>query len=72
MPGTDGLEATRRIRREIGDRLPILALTAHACVEDEDRCRDAGMDAYLTKPISLDALRDSLECWAVPGRVGPS
>ncbi len=59
MPEMDGLEATRVIRREElrrGARVPIVALTAHALSSDQDRCRDAGMDAYLTKPVQIEAL----------------
>jgi signal transduction histidine kinase/CheY-like chemotaxis protein/HPt (histidine-containing phosphotransfer) domain-containing protein len=55
MPGMDGLEATGLIRtreREIGEgHLPIIAMTAHAMKGDERRCLDAGMDAYVAKPV---------------------
>jgi CheY-like chemotaxis protein len=59
MPGIDGLEATRRIRSlEVpgGDRLPIVALTAHAMKSDEEECYRSGMDAYLSKPIDIASL----------------
>ena len=59
MPEMDGFEATATIRaREhaTGARCPIVALTAHALEGDGDRCLAAGMDAYVTKPISLAAL----------------
>ena len=54
MPELDGLGATLEIRsREAGSstRIPIYALTANALAEDRDRCIDAGMDGYLTKPV---------------------
>jgi PAS domain S-box-containing protein len=60
MPEMDGLEATRLIRhreRERGlRRRPIIGLTANAITGDEQRCLAAGMDGYLAKPITIDAL----------------
>jgi two-component system response regulator MprA len=55
MPGTDGLEVCRRIRRE-GRRLPILLLTARAEVGDRVAGLDAGADDYVTKPFALEEL----------------
>jgi two-component system sensor kinase len=54
MPLMDGIEATRRIRieeAESGQHIPIIAMTAHAVNGFQERCRDAGMDYFLTKPI---------------------
>lgn len=64
MPEMDGFEATRAIRRKetgTGARTPIVALTANAASTDEPRCRDAGMDAFMAKPVSFDALCDVIE-----------
>ena len=57
MPEMDGLEATKRIR-EIPDNknLPIIALTANAMDEDEQMCRLAGMNGFITKPIDAEKL----------------
>ena len=62
MPVMDGLEATRRIRDALpAERQPrIVALTANALAGDPDRCRRAGMDGYLAKPVRLDGLRRAL------------
>ncbi len=69
MPEMDGLEATRRIReQETGARLrvPILAITAHAGDDWRERCLAAGMDDFLSKPISFDGLVKTIEPWLAP------
>lgn len=64
MPDVDGLEAVGEIRRRealTGMHIPVIALTAHAMKGDSERCRAAGMDAYLSKPIQLAELRRVLD-----------
>jgi CheY-like chemotaxis protein len=75
MPEMDGYTATETIRR-LGGRtdLPIIAMTAHAMPEDRQRCLQAGMDDYLSKPISTEGLYQLLEALAQrpPGNSGHS
>jgi PAS domain S-box-containing protein len=67
MPVMDGLEATRRLRAASGAEGPyVVALTASAMEEDRERCRAAGMDDFLAKPIRPDALRRALRRAASP------
>jgi CheY-like chemotaxis protein len=64
LPGMDGFEATRIIRREemkTGRHTPIVAMSAHSMNEENDRCLDAGMDDCLAKPIQVNLLREVIE-----------
>ena len=64
MPLMDGLEAITRIRKlepPSGPRIPIVCLTAHAFEEDRKRCLDAGADAYLTKPLVIKELQETID-----------
>jgi len=70
MPDMDGFELTRQIRAEESmmpsrPRTPIVALTANALKGESDRCLAAGMDDYLTKPLTLDRLRQAVAHWAM-------
>ena len=57
LPVLDGWEATRRIKADpVTQKIPIIALTAHAMAEDEQRAREAGCDDFDTKPIDLERL----------------
>ena len=71
MPEVDGYEATRQIRlweqaQKSARRLPIAALTAHAMDGDREKCEAAGMDDYLSKPMSISALEQVLLRWLPP------
>jgi CheY-like chemotaxis protein len=71
MPRMNGLEATAAIRqheRERGQHVPIVALTAHALTGDRQRCLEAGMDGYLSKPIDADELFEGVETLAGSSR----
>jgi CheY-like chemotaxis protein len=62
MPEMDGLEATRQLRDGDAEDLPyIIALTASVMEEDRRRCREAGMDGFLSKPVRQDELARALE-----------
>ena len=67
MPEMDGLEATRRIRMAganvTNPRVPIIAMTANAMEEDRERCLEAGMNDYITKPIRQPVLAEVIKRW---------
>jgi CheY-like chemotaxis protein/HPt (histidine-containing phosphotransfer) domain-containing protein len=65
MPVLDGLEATRQFRRtELGSRTPIVAMTANVMPGDRERCIQAGMDDYISKPITTAELQRVLSRFA--------
>ena len=65
MPKVDGFEATRRLRKLESERelshVPVVALTASAMEQDEEKCRHAGMDAFVAKPVNMEMLRAILD-----------
>jgi CheY-like chemotaxis protein len=64
MPEMDGIQATAAIRKgevNSGKHIPIIAMTAHAMAGDKERCLEAGMDEYITKPIRPEQLVEVLE-----------
>ncbi len=64
MPEMDGLQATKLIREgEDENRIPILAMTANALTGDREKCINAGMDDYITKPVKKDVLKETVEKW---------
>ena len=67
MPEMDGFEATHHIReweQQTGQHIPIIAMTAHAMQGDRERCLEAGMDDYVTKPLEPKVLFSALDRWA--------
>jgi CheY-like chemotaxis protein len=72
MPNLNGTHATRAIRALPGrQQTPIIAVTANAFAEDRARCLDAGMNDYLSKPIGMELLFETLHKWLkvrAPGR----
>lgn len=63
MPEMDGFETTSAIRRKeasTDEHIPIIAMTAHAMKEDQQRCLDAGMDGYVSKPINPETLFEEI------------
>src|SRR5271157_315496 len=81
MPEMDGLEATKQIRllEGIKRHIPIIDMTAHAMPGDRQRCLDAGMEDYITKPLDARKLFQVIEYWTTPpalrkttGRLGTS
>jgi CheY-like chemotaxis protein len=63
MPEMDGLTATRVIRASTGpkSRIPIIGLTANAMEADEQACRQAGMDGFVTKPVKVGRLEEAIQ-----------
>ena len=63
MPELSGTDATRTVRAQeqaTGGHIPIIAMTAHAMKGDEERCLEAGMDDYVSKPIQVAMLHQTI------------
>ena len=75
MPVMDGLECTRLIRDPaspvLDHDIPVIAMTAHVQASDRERCMKAGMNDYVSKPISLQELATALRTWLPAGKEGP-
>jgi CheY-like chemotaxis protein len=68
MPVMDGLTASRTLRRLGFEEVPIIALTANALAEDQEKCRRAGMDDYLPKPLRQEAMLAMIHKWLKKGK----
>ncbi len=71
MPEMDGYQATVELRVTEGDgrRTPVIAMTAGVLAEDRERCRAAGMDDFVAKPVNLDDLDRAVSRWLRRGQV---
>ncbi len=72
MPEMNGYEATKMIRlieQSTGDHIPIIGATAHALTGDREKCIEAGMDDYISKPISPSVLKEKIQQW-ISGKTG--
>ena len=66
MPEMDGLEATKQIILQWGDQRPlIVAMTANALIGDKENCLAAGMDDYISKPLTINQVSSRMEKWAL-------
>lgn len=63
MPNMDGYRLTQRIR-ELGMTLPVIGVTANALAEEKQRCLESGMDNCLSKPVTLDIIKQTLAIYA--------
>lgn len=66
MPVMNGLDATKKIKAEINNQVPIIALTAAALQEEQAKCYESGMEDILLKPINVNELKKKLRAWGKP------
>jgi len=69
MPNMDGYRLTQRIR-QLGLTLPVVGVTANALAEERQRCLESGMDSCLSKPVTLDILKQTVDLYAARVRSG--
>jgi len=75
MPEMDGIQATQELRRmeqATGSHLPVMAITAHATDADREKCLEAGMDDYTSKPVDFSELHHKLQWWSGQNSAGGS
>ena len=73
MPMMDGHQATLEIRRDPRlERLPIVAMTAHAMPEERERCFAEGMNGHVSKPVDPESLYRAVQQWGIPRRADPA
>jgi len=65
MPEMDGMKATKAIREKGFDKIPIVAMTAHAMKGDRKKCLQEGMDDYIPKPVKRELVFEMLEKWVL-------
>jgi CheY-like chemotaxis protein len=65
MPQLDGMKATKVIRDNGFDKIPIVAMTAHAMKGDREKCLEAGMDDYVPKPVKRELVFEMVEKWVL-------
>ena len=65
MPEMDGIQATKVIRATEFNKIPIVAMTAHAMKGDREKCLEAGMDDYVSKPIKREVVFEMIEKWVI-------
>jgi len=63
MPLVDGYSATMEIRKRMDAYTPIIAMTAYTLKSDREKCREAGMDDFISKPVAMSELYAKIEKW---------